>query len=153
MSCVLSLTAAAVIAGVTITSASSMAIVSSLENEEEVGAVETMFVNGEILLKTLQQEYDCHVNVVSENEYHVVTNCGNLVYKRENETEAYKLYFDEIEDVAGLLNNIRSFEVDYGRNIQAYTYAHVKENLSEGMEIVDEEVLEDDSLYLTINVH
>ena len=71
---------------------------------------------------------------------------------RADASQAFDLYLDEIEDVNGLLENIKSFEVDYGRNVQAYTYNHIKENLSAGMTIDSEEVLDDDSLVLTIRV-
>ena len=155
MSCILSLTAAAVIAGLTITSTASVALVSALDNGEElddIQGLETVFVDMGILVKTLKEEYDCHVNIISDNEIQVVTSNGNLVYRRDNVTEAFKLYFNEIKDVDKLIQNIKSFEVDYGRNVQNYTYAHIKENLPNNMSIFEEEIMEDDSLYLTINI-
>jgi hypothetical protein len=147
------LTSAAIIAGLSLTTAASVAIVSNISDGtiNTTEGFETMFVDSELLLKTLN-EYDCCIDVISENEYLVKTNCGNIRYAREDATQAFKMYLDEIDNVEGLLENIKSFEVDYGRNVQSYTYNHIKENLSNGMTIVDEEILEDDSLYLTINV-
>lgn len=154
MSCILSLTAAAVIAGVTISSSAITSVISDIvaDNYDVEKGVETMFVDSQMLLKTLHEEYDCEINVISENEYEVQTNSGNLVYKRENANEAFKLYFNRIDNVDALMANLKAFEVDYGRNVQAYTYGHLKQTLADNMEIVEEEVLEDDSLYLTINV-
>ena len=51
-----------------------------------------------------------------------------------------------------LLEQIQLFETEYGRNVQTYTYHHIKENLTEDMQIVSETVLEDDSLVLTISI-
>lgn len=153
MSVVLTLTSAAIIAGVSLATTTSLAIINQVSDGtlDTSEGIETMYVDCDILTKTLE-EYDCHFDVISENEIIVKTSCGNLRYVRENAGQAFKMYLDEIDDVEGLIENIKSFEVDYGRNVQAYTYNHIKENLSSNMNIVDEEVLDDDSLFLTINV-
>lgn len=153
MSVTLTLTSAAIIAGISLASATSMTIIGRAADgvfDVDEG-IDTMFVDSEILLKTLN-EYDCHFDVISENEYIVKTTCGNIRYARENSTQNFKMYLGDIDDVDGLLDNIKSFELDYGRNVQDYTYNHIKKNLSEGMSIESEEVLDDDSLYLTINI-
>ena len=153
MSVVLTLTSCAVIAGLTMTNTALMSVLvhEKGEQEEVSEGYETPYVDGEILAQTLQG-FDCHFKQINENCFSVQTTCGNIIYKRENVGEAFKLYFDEIDDVEGLIANIQSFEADYGRNVQAYTFAHIRENLSDNMSIVENEVLEDDSLYLTINV-
>ncbi|MGN0555009.1 MAG: hypothetical protein ACI4LI_03825 [Candidatus Fimenecus sp.] len=153
MSCILTLASAAIIAGLSMSTATSLAVLGNFsegkENIEE--GIETMFADSAILLQTLQ-EYGCCVETVSENEYVVQTNCGRLRYKRGNAAQGFKLYLDEIADVEGLLENIRSFESDYGRNVQAYTYNHIKENMTDDMTITEETVLEDNSMLLTISV-
>lgn len=157
MSCILTMTSAAIIAGISLTGISSLTLFRATKNKEiqseafEEG-LETIFNDSQILYETLKNEYDCHVNVISQNEYDVVTSCGNLKYKRNSENEAFRLYMNNITDVDKLISNIRSFEQDYGKNVQAYTYAHIKENLSAGMQISNEEFLEDDSILLTIRV-
>ena len=153
MSFTLTLTSAAIIAGISLSSATTVAVLSKVSDNtfDVTEGIDTTFVDGDILAKTLNG-FDCHFNIVSENEYVVKTNCGDIVYKREDASQAFKMYLDNIQDVEGLLENIKSFEVDYGRNVQEYTYNHIKDNLSSGMSIESEEVLEDDSLYLTINI-
>ena len=154
MSVVLTLTSCAIIAGLSITQTASMALIvqDNDELEENINeGLETQFVDTQILLKTLQG-FDCHFTQVNENQINVQTTCGNLIYQRGAVGEAYKLYLDEINDVEGLVQNIRSFEFDYGRNVPAYTYDHIKKNLTDDMTIVEDELLEDDSLYLTINI-
>ena len=153
MSVVFTLTSCAILAGISLTHTAAMALVVS-DNENDIEfdeGLDTQFVDAEILEKTLNG-FDCHFTQTDENTFSVKTTCGNLVYKREKVGEAFKLYLDEITDVDGLVENIRSFEVDYGRNVQAYTYDHIKKNLTDDMTIVEDELLEDDSLYLTINI-
>ena len=154
MSLTLTLTSAAIVAGITIsqTALTSIAIaVANGKNDELEDSFETCFVDVNILIKTLE-EMDCIVTKVSENEILVETTCGNLRYVRNNEKENFRMCLNEITDVDGLLENIRSFEQDYGRNVQAYTYGHIKKNLSGNMKIVEEEVMDDDTLMLTINI-
>ncbi len=153
MSVVLTLTSAAIIAGISMATATSMAVISRVSNGtfDTAEGIDTMYADSEILLQTLN-EYDCHFEIISENEYWVKTSCGNIRYARENAGQAFKMYLDEIEDVDGLLENLKAFELDYGRNVQAYTYNHIKDNLSENMHIDEEKVLEDNSLFLTISI-
>lgn len=153
MSLTLTLASAAIIAGISIATTTSLAVIDQVSDGvfDAAEGIDTMYVDSEILLKTLK-EYDCHFEIISENEYYVKTSCGNIRYARENAGQPFKMYLDAIEDVDGLLENLKSFEIDYGRNVQAYTYNHIKENLSENMYINNEEVLEDNSLLLTINI-
>ena len=153
MSLVLSLTSCAIVAGLTLSQTALMAVAVAQKEEEfdELDVLETQFIDADLLSKTLEG-FDCHFQQVNENHFIVETACGNLIYKRNNVGEAFKLYLDEISDVEGLIENIKSFEVDYGKNVQAYTYDHIKKNLTDDMTIVDDEILEDDSLYLTINI-
>lgn len=156
MSCILTMASAAIVAGLTITSTASIAAISCLDDKEKTGTmleegIETPFVSASLLLETLNS-YDCHVETVGENKIIVKTNCGNLTYIKASQEEAFRLYLDEVKDIDGLLANLKSFEYDYNRNVQAYTYSHIKKNLADNMTIAEEEVLDDNSIYLTINL-
>ncbi len=153
MSVVFTLTSAAILAGITLSSATTIAIIDQVSDGvmDVNEPIETMFNNCELLEKTLLN-HGCGVKVISENEIIVETECGNMRYVRENASLPFGLLLDEISNPDKFFENLKSFEVDYGRNVQAYTYNHIKENLSDGMSITDEEVLEDDSLFLTINI-
>lgn len=154
MSIVLTLTSAAILAGVTLSGASLTAICAKVNGAEEVNSeegFETMFVDCKVLIDTLGG-FDCHIEQLDENTILVRTTAGNLRYSRQNSSEAFRLYFDSIENVDVLYENIKQLEIDYGRNVQSYTYDHIKKNLSRGMSIQSEEVLEDDTLVLTIDV-
>lgn len=144
------MTAAAIIAGLSLSEVSLAALAADTCSTENDEGLETIFTDAQILRKTIL-EMDCHMEAVSDNEIYVMTSAGRLGYIRNNADEAFRLRLDMISDRQGLIENIRSFEVDYGRNVQDYTYAHIKENLGEGMRII-EEGFEDDDLYITISV-
>ena len=154
MSLIVTMTSVAIIAGITVSqtalSAVALAVSNGEESEVEQG-IETCFVDADLLIKTLE-ELECHVKKSNENEILVATTCGNLKYVRKDSSEPFKMYLDEITDVQGVLENIRSFEQDYGRNVQEYTYNHIKSSLTDGMTIAQEEILDDNSVFLTINV-
>ena len=152
MSVTLTLTSCAIVAAVTLSNTAIAALAVSHKTQQKTNeGLETIFNDVHILEKTLSG-FDCHYKVVSENEISVETTCGNLVYRRSSSDEAFRLYLNEITDLDGLIENIRSFEFDYGRNVQEYTYHHILDNLGEGMTVVNDEILDDDSLCLTINV-
>lgn len=150
MSMILTMTTAAIIAGMTLSEFSIATIIATRDEKTTEEGLETIFVDSSILIKTLE-ELDCHLKVVSDDEIYVATSCGQLCYRRESAGNPFRLYLNEITDRQGLLENIRSFEEDYGRNIQDYTYHHIKENLSDNMRI-ENEYYEDDYLYITIDV-
>ena len=154
MSVTLSLTALAIVAGSTISSTALMTFLGSkseVEESIEAECLETMFVDCDLLAKTLN-EHGCCVTVVSENEIIVETSCGNLRYARNSAAEAFGLYINEVNDPQALIENLKAFEFEYGKNVQAYTYDHILSNLSEDMTFQEEEILEDDSLLLTITI-
>lgn len=153
MSVVLTMTSLAIIAGLTLSEVSLTTIselVSKKEKHQTNQGYETVFTDSTILHNTLIN-YDCHVEVVSENEYLVESVNGKLRYYRENNTQPFSVYFDKIDNPDGLIKSINEFERDYGRNVQDFTYHHIKENLADNMRIYDEQIV-DDELVLTINV-
>ncbi len=150
----LGLAGLSVVAGTTITGSALLTFLGSRSEEEvavEAECIQTVYVDGEILAKTLG-ELGCCVNVVSENEIIVETSCGNLRYARSSAAEAFGLYINEVNDPQALIENLKAFEFQYGKNIQAYTYDHILSNLGEDMTFQEEEILEDDSLLLTISI-
>ena len=154
MSVIFTLTSCAVIAALSLTNTALSALILTGGEENETAkeeGLETQFADHELLLKTLNG-FDCHMELIGENEIRVATTAGSLIYRRAAAGEAFRLYLDEITDAETLIANIRAFEVDYGRNVQAYTYDHIRKNLSENMSIAEETIAEDDSIYLTINV-
>lgn len=153
MSVTFTLVSAAILAGVTLSAGTTIAVINQAASGalEIEAPIETMFTDCELLQKTIAM-HGCGARVISENEIVVQTQNGNMRYIRENASMPFGLLLDEIENPDKLFENLKAFEVDYGRNVQAYTYAHIKENLTDNMSVQSEEVTEDDCLILTINV-
>ena len=65
----------------------------------------------------------------------------------------FLLELKDISDMRELLNSVDELNNEYGRNVQTFTYNKVMEGLIEhGMTVDTEEILEDDSIVLTLNV-
>lgn len=151
MSVVLSLTSAAIIACASVSSISALTALSLHGAKEEELSFETIFNDKGLLLKTLT-DHGCCVQEHGENELAVETSFGTLRYIRADAAQPYRLYLGDVADPAALMEEMRLFETEYGRNVQSYTYHHIKQNLTEDMSVVSEAVLEDDSLLLTISL-
>ena len=91
--------------------------------------------------------------VVSENEFVVSTENGKLRYFRTEEDTPFYLEASEIKNIDELLASLDQLEKEYGRNVQAFTYRRVMDSLEEhGMSVVTEEILEDDSVLLRLQI-
>ena len=153
MSCVLTMTAMAVLAGLSLSQVSVGVLAEILDGKKKHDnkeGFETVFTDSQMLYNTLT-DYDCHAEKVSENEFLVDTINGQLRYYRKDENKPFSIYFDRIDNPDGLLQSIDEFERCYGRNVQDFTYNHIKQNLAPNMRIYDEQVV-DDELVLTISV-
>ncbi len=121
------------------------------KNQKNLDPVETIFNDASLLVKTLS-EHGLAVKEDGENEFRIETQMGVLHYFRASQEAPFSLEVRNVGDMDELLGSLQSLENEYGRNVQAFTYAKVMESLSEhGMAVASEEVLEDDSILLTIN--
>lgn len=58
-----------------------------------------------------------------------------------------------IRDMDRLIADLKEFEEEYGRNVQDYTYHKILQAMEEhGLSLKEEEVLEDDSILLTLRI-
>ena len=100
MSVVLSLTSAAIIAGVSLSSVAITALIDSkmnAKNDQSI-CVDTIFTDSAILKKTLEDYGSC-VEEVTSNDYQVQTKCGTLHYFRQDETMPFQLILENVENV------------------------------------------------------
>ena len=155
MSIVLSMTSAVIISAFSLTSIGAAQVVANFggtkENEKKITSFDTVFVKADLLEEAIKA-HGCSVKRISDNEIVVDTECGIMRYIRESNDLPFKLEMKDIKDKKLFAEQLESFEKEYGRNVQDYTYNHVKNNLPDNMRIVSEEVDEDDSLVLTIEV-
>lgn len=56
------------------------------------------------------------------------------------------------EEIQTLQKELKQLEEEYSLNVQSFTYEKIKSSLESDMSIESEEVLEDNSILLTINL-
>ncbi len=114
--------------------------------------IPTRFKSGELLLKTITE----HGIDASCDEAGIITaNCaeGSLIYRPDGLNGAYTVRASEALDVESLVSEFNEIDIEYDANVQSYTYEHLIENLPDNMIVEDEQVMEDDSILLTITVN
>ncbi len=115
-------------------------------------AVETIFSDAALLEQTLR-EHGLSFTAASPNEYTVSTDAGVLRYFRASADVPFQLEATGVDDMEELLDSLDALENEYGRNVQKFTYDKVMCSLAQyGMTVDREEVLEDDSILLTLNL-
>ena len=133
---------------------SSLAALITLKGGEKHGfdPVETVFADGTILQKTLNEHGLC-VKTLSESEYIVETEAGTLRYYRHDAQSPFLLELQNVHDMQQLLDSLDSLENEYRKNVQAFTYDRVMASLEEhGMRAESESVLDDESILLTLSL-
>lgn len=113
--------------------------------------LETRFKDSNLLLKTLN-EYGLKPKKTSSNGYAVRFSDGDIIYNRRSENVPFSMTIKNIKDQDALVKELHEIEKEYNGNVQEYTYKRVLSNLPEGMEIENEEVLEDNSILITLSV-
>ena len=112
---------------------------------------ETPFMDKSILIKTLEEH---GVKNISEWNNGLSGDVDNykLIFEKPAEDKPYNLKIsclenDNAEEKAGDLNN------EYALNVQEDAYLHIIDKLKENnMQIEDEEVMDDNTIVLTINI-
>ncbi len=153
MSVTLTLIPLAVAVGVSLT-AGSAGILAQLRTKapQQLPSLETAFTDVEILTRTLTQ-HGLQVQRLGEHELVVRSESGTLRYVRQDASQPFSLELRDICNMKELLDSVDQLENEYGRNVQTFTYHKVMTSLCEhGMTVQQEEVLEDDSIVLTLNL-
>ena len=112
---------------------------------------ETPFMDRDILMKTLEEH---GVKNISEWENGLAGDVDNyrLVFNKPSVDKPYTVKIscleqDNAEEKVGDLNN------EYAMNVQEDAYLHIIDKLKENnMQIEEEEVLEDNTIVLTVNI-
>ncbi len=118
----------------------------------DLPAVDTCFADGTLLVRTLT-EHGLNVEKISENEFVVETESGRLRYFRSSAEEAFQVEASRIKDPEALIRALDQLENEYGRNVQQFTYETIRCNLARhGMKLENEELLEDDTILLTLDI-
>lgn len=122
---------------------------SFIENNDN--QIQTRFNDTALLQKTLCEH---GVKVTKFSSLKLVAECaeGVLIYERNTEDEPFVVTISKVSDVNRLVEDFKELEEEYDLNVQTFTYNRVVENLPEHMSIESEQIMEDDSILLTINV-
>lgn len=115
--------------------------------------LETPFVSNELLVRTIE-EYG--IKIIENKDTLVTAKIERLIinFSREDKTLPYKMKFIFPDDCLEMQKDIvKNLYEEYGTNTQEEAYIQIKEKIEKSnMYIADEEILEDDSIVLTINV-
>ena len=113
--------------------------------------IPSRYNNNRMLKKTLE-EHGAKVEEMSENHIKASFAEGSLSYVRNTPDEAFGILFDAINCIDQFLDELDQIDLEYDNNVQTYTYEHLMENLPDNMQVESEEVLDDNSIVITLNV-
>lgn len=124
-------------------------------SEEDIKSIckeyTTAFMNSELLIKTLE-EYGFDEFTTAEKLITGKVKDFTLEFYRTDSNEPYtmKISCDAKCDTTGIISDVNS---EYALNAQEETYIKIKERLEKkNLKIDNEEILEDDSIMLTVNL-
>lgn len=115
---------------------------------------ETIFMDKEILLKTLEEH---GVKILEEEEWNKNRVRGiideySFDFDREDTAKPYSLTI-RYNEKSDLQDKLESLNSEYTLNVQEDAYLNIVEKLNDNnMEIENEEVLDDNTIVLTINL-
>jgi len=113
---------------------------------------ETVFMNRELLVKTLKEHGCDHFKENFDDSFSCKVREFNVDLYRKNTDEPYKIKISCAQDVNcnEFLSDLNS---EYALNTQEETYIKIKERLcAQNLKIDAEEILEDNTIMLTINL-
>lgn len=112
---------------------------------------QTVFMDKDILIKTVN-EYGLKELEIKGDTISAKVENFNIIFYREDAEKPYmlKVYSSTNCDETNVVNDLNS---EYALNVQEETYIKIKERLAKkNLEIDEEEILEDDSIMLTVNL-
>ncbi len=136
--------------GSTVSTASLAAVCTN--RNRNISEVPTKFADKGLLVKTLK---DHGIRTVEIDRDHLVIKLdeGEIHYHRNTGDDTFMMSVRGIGNIDKLMGSLKEFEEEYGKNVQAYTYHKIIEAMEEhGLSLTDEEVLEDDSILLTLSI-
>lgn len=111
----------------------------------------TNFNDEDLLMKTLM---DYGANPVKDVNGDIIMNlAGNEFKFHKIREEPYQVEVKSTGNSKQIYNHLSLIDGDYKGNVQAYTYENLKKNLEDrNLNIESEEVLEDNSIVITVNI-
>ena len=119
--------------------------------KKDIDDIETRFADADILHSTLK-EHGVNTIIHNKNNVEAIFEAGRITYHKNPNDENFKMRISNVTNIDGLICDLDLIENEYDLNLQSYTYNSVINNLPENMSVENEEVLEDDSILITVNV-
>ena len=122
------------------------------EKSKIVYTYNTNYTDKGILINTLIEHGAENLSESGDQIFCNLFGMDMLYYKKDN-YGAYILDITKISDIKECQDIMNNLNEEYGLNIQEVTYHKIKDRLEhENMHLVDETILEDNSIVLTIDV-
>ena len=122
-----------------------------LSNKRGIEGIQTKYVSAELLKQTLI-EHGVSTEIISENCIIADFLEGRIEYYRMSLNDPFKMNISNIQDAEAVICNVRMIEAEYHSNVQTYSYNRLIKNLPDNMSIETEEILEDNSILITLSV-
>ena len=151
------MTALGIAMGVTAVSGSLSVINAFAEHrcgEREIAPIETRFSDSVLLEKTLN-DHGFSVIKKDNGSLQVTTAVGSLEFFYSEDSGSYWAHAYDLVDEEQLAAEMGEVNDEYMLNVQKNNYLMLKEQVekSDNMSLEDEEILEDDTILLTINLN
>lgn len=112
----------------------------------------TIYTDGALLMGVLQK-YGAQPTMVNEKEVSCVIDGVRMNFKQASPETPYEMTFVGKKDAREVYDTLRKLDEGYQGAVQERTYLAVKKKLEERrLNIEDEEILEDNSIVLTISL-
>lgn len=122
-------------------------------NEETLltNTLETPFNDSEVLVKTLEEH---GVEILEHSEYKIVGSCDKYILSFEKNYAGKPFFLTaKYNDEKVFAESINDINTEYSVNVQESTYLSLIEKLKENdLEVAEEEVLDDNTIVLTVNL-
>ncbi len=124
-----------------------------LQKQEYKETFPSIYVDADLVLEILQR-YQIKVLSFQENLIEAEYECYKMSFFRESSDEPFDInIISSSNKTKELYNCLNTLNDEYYASMQERTYLHIREQLEEeGLEIEEEEVLEDNSIVITVLV-
>lgn len=127
------------------------------EDKEEINLCEsiyqTAYTDIGLLTKTLKEHGVENLLSNNDNEITCEVEDYKLTFYRENSEQAFNLKIACPENISSVNEKIDDLNNEYTLNVQEEAYLHIIEKLKENnLELEHEEVLDDNTIVLTVNL-
>ena len=113
---------------------------------------ETMIVDKDVLLKTLQEHGATNISIMENDS--IICDCEafHIMFEKTETEKPYKMKVSYNDDYQ-LNEFIENIGSEYASNAQEISYNKIKERLTQqNLEISDEEIYDDNTIVLTVNL-